>query len=87
LREKRRQLLLRNAACKCWGSSKMSDTVLNVSITSNNKLLHGFDIRIQEGLSFGLVKRIVHEMGCKKFKAALDKALENLDPPTKAPAK
>jgi hypothetical protein len=51
-------------------------------------VISAFDVRIQEGLSFGLVKRIVHELAGKRFKAALDTALKVMDEPgAKAPTK
>ena len=60
----------------------MSDVVWKVSISrvGQNEPLSWFEIRVQEGLSFGLVKRIVHELAGKKFKAALDTALSSLVP-------
>lgn len=66
----------------------MSDKVLVVSIFDGGTELSSFEVRIQEGLSFGLVKRIVHELAGKRFKAALDSALAKmLAPIPKAPAK
>jgi hypothetical protein len=65
----------------------MSDAVLKVSISAAGAELSSFDVRIQEGLSFGLVKRIVHELAGKRFKAALDSALAKLPEPGKAQPK
>lgn len=62
----------------------MSDKVLKVALFDGNNAslapYAAFEVRVQDGLSAGLVKRIVHELGGKKFKAALDEALIKLLP-------